>query len=233
MNKVAIITASSQGMGEACARQLSAEGYKVSLFARSEKVKDLADELGGIATLGNVTSKQDLKQLVDNTMKAYGRIDAVVNNTGHPAKGPLLELTEEDWREGMDLVLLNVAKMAKLVVPIMLKQGGGALVNISTFAAFEPSASFPISSVMRAALGSYTKLLADEYAAQGIRINNVLPGFIESYPVSEENIKQIPMHRAGTVKEIAQTVAFLLSEKAGYITGQNIKVDGGITKSIT
>ncbi len=230
--KVAIITAASKGMGAACAKELSAKGYKVALLSRSNDIVDLAAGLGGIAVTGSVTNKNDLKQLVDKTMEAFGRIDAVVNNTGHPAKGELLELTEDQWREGMDLVLLNVAKMAQLVIPIMQKQKTGALVNISTFAAYEPSASFPISSVLRAALGSYTKLLADRYAADNIRINNVLPGYIDSYDIDSEIRNEIPMQRSGKVEEIAKTVAFLLSEDAGYITGQNIKVDGGITKSV-
>ncbi len=230
--KVAIVTAASKGMGAACAKELATKGYKVALFSRSNKIADLAANLGGIGVMGSVTNKNDIKQLVDNTMEAYGRIDAVVNNTGHPAKGELLELTEDQWREGMDLVLLNVAKMAQLVIPIMKKQGAGSMVNISTFAAFEPSASFPISSVLRAALGSYTKLLADRYAKDNIRVNNLLPGFIDSYEVDAEIKNTIPMQRAGKVEEVAKTVAFLLSEDAGYITGQNIKVDGGITKSV-
>jgi len=232
MDKVAIVTAASKGMGAACARQLADEGYKVSLMSRSEAVEELAQELGGIAITGSVTNKDDLKRLVDTTMGHYGRVDAVVNNTGHPAKGGLLGLTEEQWRDGMDMVLLNVTKMAQLVVPIMRKQGSGAMVNISTFAAYEPSSSFPISAVLRAALGSYTKLLADQYAKDGFRVNNVLPGFIDSYEVNDEILQTIPMNRAGKVEEVAKTVSFLLSEAAGYITGQNIKVDGGITKSI-
>lgn len=232
MDKAAIVTAASKGMGAACAKELASRGYKVALLARSESVKQLAEELGGIAVLGSVTNKDDIKKLVDTTMGAFGRIDAVVNNTGHPAKGDLLSLSEDQWREGLDMVLLNVTKMAQLVIPIMKKQGSGAMVNISTFAAYEPSPDFPISSVLRAALGSYTKLLADDCAAHNIRINNVLPGFIDSYAVDESVKQSIPMQRAGKVEEIAKTVAFLLSDDAGYITGQNIKVDGGITKSV-
>ncbi|WP_155211613.1 SDR family oxidoreductase [Fulvivirga aurantia] len=232
MQKVAIITAASKGMGEACARALAADGYKVSLMARSESIMALANELEGIAIQGSVTNKDDLKKLVDLTMKSYGRIDVVLNNTGHPPKGDLLELTEDQWREGLDMVLLNVAKMVKLVIPIMKKQGKGAIANISTFAAFEPSPNFPISSVLRAALGSYVKLLSDEFASDNIRINNILPGFIDSYNVTEDNLKAIPMNRAGKVEEVAKTAVFLLSDDGGYITGQNIRVDGGITRSV-
>ena len=122
--------------------------------------------------------------------------------------------------------------MSRVVTPIMKGQGGGAIVNISTFAAFEPSATFPISASLRAALGSFTKLYADTYAQDGIRMNNILPGFVDSYPVSDDVVKQIPMGRYGSVQEIAKTARFLLSDEAGYITGQNIRVDGGITRGV-
>lgn len=232
MNKVAIITAAGRGMGAACARELVRQKYHVALMSRSEDALQLAKELNGLGMQGSVTEKDDLKRLVNATLGKYGRIDAVINNTGHPAKGPLLELTEEDWHHGLNLVLLNVAKMAALVTPVMQKQGGGAFVNISTFAAFEPSGDFPVSSVLRAGLASYTKLYADQYAKDNVRMNNLLPGFIDSYDVSEKIKETIPMKRAGSVKEVAETAAFLLSEYAAYITGQNIRIDGGLTRSV-
>ncbi len=129
-------------------------------------------------------------------------------------------------------MLLNVVRMARLVTPIMEKHGDGAIVSISTFSAFEPDPGFPISSSLRAALASFAKLYADRYAATGIPMNNVLPGFIESYSVSDENLARIPSGRAGTVEEIASAVAFLVSPAASYITGQNLRVDGGITRSV-
>ncbi|MCA9915547.1 MAG: SDR family oxidoreductase, partial [Anaerolineae bacterium] len=180
---------------------------------------------------GSVTHPADLEKLVKTTVDAYGRIDAVVNNTGHPPKGDLLAIPDEDWHSGMDLVMLNVVRMARLVTPYM-QEHGGAIVNISTFAAFEPTKAFPVSATFRAALAAFTKLYADEYAAAKIRMNNVLPGFIDSYPESEEILTQIPMGRYGKVEEIASTVRFLLSNEAAYITGQNIRVDGGITRSV-
>ncbi len=230
--KVAIVTAAGRGMGAAIARELAAGGYALSLLSVSDAAVDLADELGGIGMRGSVSEPVDLAALVQQTMTAFGQVDAVVNNTGHPANGPLLDLSDEDWHAGLDLTVLNVVRMARLVTPIMQAGGGGSIVNISTFAAYEPDPAFPVSASLRAALGSFVKLFADAYAADGIRMNNVLPGFIDSYSIEEETVARIPMGRPGTVVEIAKTVAFLLSSDAGYITGQNIRVDGGITRSV-
>ena len=232
MPKVAIVTAASKGIGAACARELHALGYDMALMARGKEVLSLGKSLNALALEGSVTEKADLKRLVEMTMHRYGQIDGVINNTGHPPKGDLLSLTHEDWHCGLDLVLMNVVHMAQLVTPIMLAQGNGAFVNISTFAAFEPSLQFPISSSLRAALGSYSKLFAERYAPGNIRMNNVLPGFMDSYEVTKEVMEKIPMGRAGKVSEVAKTAAFLLSDDAAYITGQNLRVDGGVTRSV-
>ncbi|MEO6564609.1 MAG: SDR family oxidoreductase [Casimicrobiaceae bacterium] len=229
---VALITAASKGMGAACARELARRGYRVSLMARSADVEALARELKGGATRGSVDSAEDLERFVAETLAAYGRIDAVVNNTGNPPKGPLLELSDADWHTGLDLLLLNTVRVTRLVTPAMRAQGGGAFVNISTFAAFEPDARFPISCSLRSALGSFCKLFADQEAPHGIRMNNLLPGFIDTRPVNEAIRATIPAGRYGRAEEIATTVAFLLSADAGYITGQNLRVDGGLTRSV-
>lgn len=230
--KAAVVTAAGQGMGAACARALAADGYQVALLSVSERAVKVADELDGWGMQGSVTSPDDLQALVQGAMDKYGRIDAVINNTGHPPKGELLDISDESWHAGLDMVLMNVVRMARLVTPIMQKQGSGAFVNISTFAAFEPSLAFPVSSALRAALGSFTKLYADRYAADNIRMNNILPGYIESYAIDEAIRAKIPLGRSGTVEEIADTAVFLLSSRAGYITGQNIRVDGGISRSV-
>ncbi len=220
-------------MGAACARELAGRGYAVALMSTSGKAEALAEELGGFGLTGSVTKQADLEALVGGTLDRYGRIDGVVNSTGHPASGEVLGLTDDQWHEALDLVVLNVVRIARPVTPAMRRQGGGAIVNVSTFSAFEPSPAFPLSSSLRAALAGFTKLYADRYAAEGVvRMNNVLPGYIESFEMDEETQGSIPMRRRGSVAEIAKTAAFLLSEDSGYITGQNIRVDGGLTRSV-
>ena len=230
--KVAIITAAGQGIGAAIARELDENGYKLALMSNSGGAVNLAEELGGIATTGSVTNPDDLKKLVDAALEAYGRVDAVVTNTGHPPKGDILAISDDDWHTGLDLLILPVARMARLVTPIFEAQGSGAVVNISTFSALEPSPSFPVSSVLRAGLAGYVKLYSDRYAKVGIRMNNVLPGFMDNYPSTPEIVAKIPMKRYAKVQEVAKTVRFLLSDDAGYITGQNLRVDGGITRGL-
>lgn len=231
-NKVAIITAGGSGMGAASARRLAADGFKVAILSSSGKGEALAQELGGIGVTGSNQSSDDLKRLVDGTLEKWGRIDALVNSAGHGPRAPLLDITDEQWHTGMDVYLMNVIRPTRLVTPIMQKQKSGAIINISTAWAFEPSAMFPTSAVFRAGLASYTKLFADSFAADNVRMNNVLPGWIDSLPATEERRQSVPMQRYGKSDEIAATVAFLASDGAGYITGQNIRVDGGMTRSV-
>lgn len=232
MSPVAIVTAASKGMGAAIARELHERGYRLALLARSEGLQEIARETDALAVQGSVTETADLDRLVRETLDRYGRIDAVVNHTGHPPKGDLLAIPDADWHAGLDIVLMNVVRMARLVTPVMEKDGRGAIVNVSSFAAFEPDPDFPVSASLRTALASFTKLYADRYAKAGIRMNNVLPGFIDSLPEKAERTARIPMGRYGTVAEVAKTVAFLLSDDAGYITGQNIMVDGGLVRGL-
>ncbi|MFC3865986.1 SDR family oxidoreductase [Alcaligenes aquatilis] len=232
VEKVALISAGGSGMGAAAARKLAQYGYHVAILSSSGKGEALAKELGGIGLTGSNQSNQDLQRLVDLTMQRWGRIDALVSSAGHGPRGPVLEISDEDWHKGMDVYFLNAVRPARLVAPIMAAQGGGAIVNISTAWAFEPAEMFPTSAVFRAGLASFTKIFADSYAAKNVRMNNVLPGWIDSLPATEERRESVPMGRYGKAEEIAATIAFLLSDGAGYITGQNIKVDGGLTRSV-
>lgn len=232
IERVAIVTAGGSGMGAGTARKLAEAGYRISILSSSGKGEALAKELGGIGVTGSNQSNDDLKQLVDKTVEAWGRIDVLVNSAGHGPRAPLLELSDEDWHQGMEVYFLNVVRPTRLVTPIMQGQKSGAIINISTFAAFEPDPVFPTSGVFRAGLTAYTKLYSDKYAADNIRMNNVLPGFIDSLPEKEEFLNRIPMQRYGKTEEVSAVIAFLATDQAGYITGQNIRVNGGITRSV-
>ncbi|HEY8381627.1 MAG TPA: SDR family oxidoreductase [Microvirga sp.] len=230
--RVALITAGGSGMGAAAARRLAGDGFKVAILSSSGKGEALAGELGGIGVTGSNQSNEDLKRLVDQAVERWGRIDVLVNSAGHGPRAPILEITDDQWHAGLDVYLMNVIRPTRFVTPLMQAQKGGAIINISTAWAFEPSAMFPTSAVFRAGLAAYTKIFADTYAADNLRMNNVLPGWIDSLPATEERRRTVPMQRYGKAEEVAATIAFLASEGAGYITGQNIRVDGGITRSI-
>ncbi len=230
--KVAMITAAGSGMGAAIARKLAQDGFEIAVLSSSGKGEALAKELGGVGVTGSNQSATDLQRLVDLAMDRWGRIDALVNSAGHGPRAPVLELSDDDWHKGLEVYFLGAVRPTRLVVPIMQRQKGGAIVNISTFAAFEPDPVFPTSGVFRAGLASFVKLVADRYAADNIRINNVLPGFIDSLPEKSEFRARIPMQRYGKSSEVAELVALLASDRAAYLTGQNLRIDGGITRSV-
>jgi len=230
--RVALLTAAGSGMGAASARALAAAGWQVGILSSSGKGVALAEELGGIGVTGSNQSDADLGRLVDAAMARWGRIDAVANSAGHGPKGDLLAIPDADWHLGMEFYLMNVVRIARLVTPQMQRQQSGSIVNISTYATFEPEAAFPTSGVFRAGLAAFTKLYADRYAADKLRMNNVLPGYIDSLPEKEERRARIPMGRYGTSEEVAELVCFLASDKSAYVTGQNIRIDGGITRSV-
>jgi len=230
--KVALVTAGGSGMGAAAARKLAAEGYAVAILSSSGKGEALAQELGGFGITGSNQSTEDLERLVGGAMARWERIDVLVNSAGHGPRAPLLDITDAQWHAGLDTYLLNVVRPARLVTPVMQAQRAGAIINISTAWAFEPSPMFTTSAVFRAGLAAYTKLFADTYAADNVRMNNVLPGWIDSLPATEERRQSVPMGRYGSTDEIAATIAFLASDGAAYITGQNLRVDGGLTRSI-
>ena len=230
--QVALITAGGSGMGAAAVRKLAQDGYRVAVLSSSGKGEALANELGGIGVTGSNRSNDDLKRLVDLAMQKWGGIDALVNSAGHGPRAPLLQISDEDWHTGMEVYFLSAVRPIRLVTPIMEAQGKGAIVNISTAWVAQPSAAFPTSATFRAGLADFTKIYADEYAPKNIRINNVLPGWIDSLPSTDERRDSVPMGRYGTADEVAGTIAFLLSDAAGYITGQSLRVDGGLIRSI-
>ncbi len=246
MDKVSIVTGSGQGIGAGCARALAAAGFKVSLMSPSERSENLAAELGGIGIRGSVQDVDDIAKLVDYTMSHYGRIDAVINNMGHGGGKPetvhtvqydpdyesdILEIPDAVWYESLDMYVLNVVRMAREVTPIMVKQGSGSIVNISSFNALEPRPMYPMS-LLRGALHVFTKNYADRYARDNVRMNNLLPGFVENVELTEKALREIPAGRAGTFKEIGEVAVFLASNASSYITGQNILADGGMNRGV-
>ncbi len=231
-DKVAVVVGGGSGMGAAAARRLARDGHRIAILSSSGKGEALARELGGIGVTGTNQSADDLSRLVDQVLARWGRIDILVNSAGHGPKGPVLALTDAQWHEGLEVYLLNVIRAARLVAPTMVRQNGGAIINISSAWALEPSELFPTSAVFRSGLAAFTKLFADQYAASQVRMNNVLPGWVDSLPAKEERRLAVPMKRYASSDEIAATIAFLGSDDAAYITGQSIRVDGGLMRSL-
>jgi len=229
---VALIVGGGSGIGADAARKLSDTGYDVGVMSSSGKGEALGNELGGLGFTGSNLVVADLEKFVSQAMDKFGRIDGVVNCTGHGPKGAVMEISDEDWHLGMDYYMMNVVRMTRLVLPVMQKQKAGSIVNISTFAAFEPDPDFPTSAIFRAALAGYTKLFTDKYAAEGVRMNNILPGFINSLPEKEDRLARIPAGRYADVRELSNTIAYFVGDESSYIMGQNIRVDGGLTASV-
>ena len=230
--RVALVVAAGSGIGAAVARELAAQKYRVGILSSSGRGEALAEELGGVGVTGSNLDPEALAALVGRAMDTWGRIDAVVNGAGHGPKGELLEISDEAWHRGVDVYFLNVVRMCRLVTPVMENAGGGAIVNISTFAAFEPDPLFPTSGAFRAALASFTKLYADRYARKNIRMNNVLPGFIDSLPEKDDRRARIPMERYGNNGRDREDRSVPAVRRRGLTSRARIRVDGGLTHSV-
>lgn len=230
MDKICLITGGGRGMGAAAAREMHKRGYKLALMSPSESCEKLAAELGGVAHRGVAQSAEDIKAIFDLTMTTYGRVDAVLNHTGHPPKGDLLEVEDDKWDLADDMIVKSVVRMARHVTPVMEKQGGGSIVNITTYATFEPSLMFPVSCVYRAGVSSFTRLYAERYGPANIRMNCLLPGFIDSLDHPESRAEPVLLKRIGKAEEAGRAAAFLLSDESSYITGQSLRVDGGLAR---
>ena len=217
-------------MGAAVAREMNKRHYKLALMSPSENCEKLARELKGIAVRGKAENAADTQALFDAAIKTYGRIDSLLIHVGGPPKGDLLDITDEDWVKANEMILLPVIRMSKLVTPVMQAQGDGSIVNITTFSAFEPSLTFPTSSVYRVGVSSFTKLYSDRYGADNIRMNCLLPGFTDSLDLPQKFADMAVFKRLAHVEKQAKAVAFLLTEDSSYITGQSIRADGGVTR---
>lgn len=251
-NRVAMVAAASKGLGKASAIALAREGCRLSIFARSEKNLEAAQaEIGAetLAIAGDISNGADLQRWFDETMRRFGTVDILVTNTGGPPAARFAQLTEEQWRIGVESTLMNVVRLCRLVLPGMQKKKWGRIVHITSLAAKQPIELLTISSTLRAGISALTKTLANQVAADNVLINAVLPGHIltdrqvhlNEIRAAEEKIsieeyaarveRTIPLRRYGRPEEIGEVIAFLCSERASYLTGASIQVDGGIIQS--
>lgn len=234
-DKVVIVTGASRGIGAGCAKELAAQGYKVSLVARSASVLELAESLQGIGLQGSLASAVDLETLVQTTLDKWGRIDSVVMSFGDPPRPDLLKISDEMWLEQFELLFLSAVRLARLVTEPMRRQGGGAMVMISACDSREPSLGTPFSGTLRAAMEGFTKLYGKRYRRDRIRINSISPFFVadnmaelEGWDVPDD----LMWGRPATYQELVKAVAFLLSDDAKFISGTTLKVDEARSEAI-
>lgn len=231
-DKVCLIIGGGRGMGAAIAREMHGRGYKLALMSPSDSCETLVAELGGVAHRGVAENADDTRAVFDLAMETYGRIDAALIHVGGPPKGDLLDIADEDWELANQKVILPVVRMAKLLTPVMQAQGGGSIVNITTFSAFEPSLTFPTSSVYRAGVSGFTKLYSDRYGPDNIRMNCLLPGFTDSLDLPQKFADMSALGRLARAEEQAKAAAFLLTDDSSFITGQSLRSDGGVTRAM-
>ena len=256
-NKVALIAASSQGLGRAVAEELAAEGASLVLCARDQKTlaevaATIADNSGAhvLAVPADVTIADDIKRLVDAGKERFGRIDILVTNAGGPPAGTFEQITREQWDDALRLTLFSAIELARQVLPGMKERHWGRILNITSIAVKQPVENLMLSNSLRAGLTGFARTLANEVAAEGITVNNIMPGYTrterledlakmmaEKQGISPAEFRakweqEIPMGRLGEPREFAALAAFLVSERASYITGTSIQVDGGWIRSL-
>ena len=239
--RTAIVCGSSSGIGLACAEALAEEGANVAMFARRRDVLEReAERIGALAVRGDLTNPRDLQQLVSRTLEAFGGIDVLVNNGGGPPRGPALEITDESIEAAVELLLLSAVRLTMLCLPHLRTSGRGRVINITSSSVRQPIENLALSNAVRPGVIGWAKTLSQEVGPDGITVNSIAPGRIETARLAEvytngprpEDLEEIPLRRFGSAREVADVVCFLASERGGYVTGAVIAVDGGLTRSL-
>ena len=239
--RTAVVCGASAGMGLAIAEALAAEGVNVAMFARRRELLEReAERLGALAVRGDVRDPADLERLVERTVQAFDGIDVLVNNSGGPPRTSALELNDRLLQDAVDLLLQSVVRLTGLCLPYLAKSGHGRVINITSSTVREPVDNLALSNTVRPAVIGWAKTLAREVGPDGITVNSIAPGRIDTerlaevYPdgPTEEDLQAIPLRRFGQTAEIADVVCFLASDRASYVSGTTIAVDGGLSRSI-
>lgn len=232
--RVAIVAASSKGIGRAIAVELANEGAQVAMCSRhADTLNAAAAEIGAYAEAIDVSHEDQVRAFVANVMKRYGRVDICVANAGGPPARTFDTATVEDWRGAVDLNLMSTLFFAREVLPLMKQRNWGRFLTITSVAVKQPLPNLILSNSVRSAVMGLVKSLSNEYAQHGVLVNNICPGYTATerlLAMGGNYDSQIPMGRAGEPRELAALAAFLASERASYITGQSIAVDGGFIK---
>jgi 3-oxoacyl-[acyl-carrier protein] reductase len=255
--KVALVAGASQGMGRAAALGFAREGAKVAICARgetalNEAARTIRQQTGGdvLALAADMARAEDITKFVSSAADKLGRVDVIVNNAGGPPPGEFMSFTDEDWLQAFNLSFMSTMRMTREAVPHMRKVGGGRVINITSYSVKEPIAGLVLSNAIRSGVIGLAKTLSRELARDNILINNVCPGRIDTEraqklnkaradrlkrPVEEINREmaaEVPLGRYGSAEEAADLIVFLGSERASYITGTTIQIDGGLVRGI-